>query len=44
MHKTRLALLIMLAGTLAACGESSTLKVSDGTGPSPAIAGAGTRP
>ena len=37
MHKTRLALLIMLAGTLAACGESSTLKVSDGTGPSPRL-------
>jgi glucose/arabinose dehydrogenase len=37
MHKTRLALLIMLAGTLAACGESSTLKVSDGTGPSPKL-------
>ncbi|WP_454833357.1 PQQ-dependent sugar dehydrogenase [Pseudomonas veronii] len=37
MHKTRLALLIMLAGTLAACGESSTLKVSDGTGPSPQL-------
>lgn len=35
MHKTRLALLIMLAGTLAACGESSTLQISDGTGPSP---------
>ncbi|PIB52768.1 sorbosone dehydrogenase family protein [Pseudomonas sp. 2995-1] len=37
MHKTRLALLIMLAGALAACGESSTLKVSDGTGPSPRL-------
>ncbi|KRP51715.1 PQQ-dependent sugar dehydrogenase [Pseudomonas poae] len=37
MHKTRLALLIMLAGTLAACGESSTLQVSDGTGPSPKL-------
>ena len=37
MHKTRLALLIMLAGTLAACGESSTLQVSDGTGPSPQL-------
>lgn len=35
MHKTRLALLIMLASTLAACGESSTLQISDGTGPSP---------
>ncbi|AZF22645.1 sorbosone dehydrogenase family protein [Pseudomonas sp. R3-52-08] len=37
MHKTRLALLIMLAGTLAACGESSTLQVADGTGPSPRL-------
>ncbi|MCX4064112.1 sorbosone dehydrogenase family protein [Pseudomonas sp. S1Bt30] len=37
MHKTRLALLIMLAGTLAACGESSTLQISDGTGPSPKL-------
>ncbi len=37
MHKTRLALLIMLAATLAACGESSTLQVSDGTGPSPKL-------
>ena len=37
MHKTRLALLIMLAGTLAACGESSTLQVADGTGPSPQL-------
>ena len=37
MHKTRLALLIMLAGTLAACGESSTLQVSDGTGPQPRL-------
>ncbi len=37
MHKTRLALLIMIAGTLAACGESSTFQVSDGTGPSPRL-------
>ena len=37
MHKTRLALLIMCAGTLVACGESSTLQVSDGTGPSPKL-------
>jgi glucose/arabinose dehydrogenase len=37
MHKTRLALLIMFAGVLAACGESSTLQVSDGTGPSPKL-------
>lgn len=37
MHKTRLALLMMCAGALAACGESSTLQVSDGTGPSPKL-------
>ncbi len=37
MHKTRLALLIMLAGTLSACGETSTLQVSDGTGPAPKL-------
>jgi glucose/arabinose dehydrogenase len=37
MHKTRLALLIMLAGTLTACGESSTLQVADGTGPTPQL-------
>ena len=37
MHKTRLALLIMLAGSLAACGESPTLQISDGTGPSPRL-------
>ena len=37
MHKTRLALLIMCASTLVACGESSTLQVSDGTGPSPKL-------
>ncbi|MBI6602071.1 MULTISPECIES: PQQ-dependent sugar dehydrogenase [Pseudomonas] len=37
MHKTRLTLLIMLAGSLAACGESSTLQISDGTGPSPRL-------
>lgn len=37
MHKTRLALLIMLAGSLTACGESSTLQISDGTGPSPRL-------
>ncbi|NMX69469.1 sorbosone dehydrogenase family protein [Pseudomonas sp. WS 5059] len=37
MHKTRLAVLIMAAGALAACGESSTLQVSDGTGPSPKL-------
>ena len=37
MPKTRLALLIMFAGSLAACGESSTLQVADGTGPSPRL-------
>ncbi|MBI6657453.1 sorbosone dehydrogenase family protein [Pseudomonas carnis] len=37
MPKTQLALLIMLAGSLAACGESSTLQVADGTGPSPKL-------
>lgn len=37
MPKNRLALLITLAGTLAACGESSTLQVVDGTGPSPTL-------
>ncbi|WPO98960.1 sorbosone dehydrogenase family protein [Pseudomonas sp. HR96] len=40
MHKTRLALLITLATALTAltaCGESSTLQVSDGTGPSPKL-------
>ncbi|WPN96814.1 sorbosone dehydrogenase family protein [Pseudomonas sp. MUP55] len=37
MPKNRLALLIALAGTLAACGESSTLQVVDGTGPSPTL-------
>jgi glucose/arabinose dehydrogenase len=37
MHKTRLALLITLAATLAACGESSTLQVSDGMGASPKL-------
>ena len=37
MPKTRLALLIMCAGSLAACGESSTLQVADGTGPSPRL-------
>ncbi|WLH25536.1 sorbosone dehydrogenase family protein [Pseudomonas sp. FP215] len=37
MPKTRLALMIMFAGSLAACGESSTLQVADGTGPSPRL-------
>ena len=37
MRKTRLALVIALAGGLTACGESSSLQVSDGTGPSPKL-------
>lgn len=37
MHKTRLALVILTTVALGACGESSTLKVSDGTGPSPQL-------
>jgi glucose/arabinose dehydrogenase len=37
MFKPRLALLIVLAGGLAACGETATLQVSDGTGPSPRL-------
>ena len=37
MHKTRLATLILLAAGLAACGETSSLQVSDGTGPSPKL-------
>jgi glucose/arabinose dehydrogenase len=37
MRKTRLALVFALAGGLAACGESSSLQVSDGTGPSPKL-------
>ena len=37
MHKTRLATLILLASGLAACGETSSLQVSDGTGPSPKL-------
>ncbi|MHC8310252.1 PQQ-dependent sugar dehydrogenase [Pseudomonas sp. GT1P32] len=37
MHKPRLVLVIALTGGLAACGETSTLKVSDGTGPSPRL-------
>ncbi|UVK90035.1 sorbosone dehydrogenase family protein [Pseudomonas sp. B21-051] len=37
MRKTQLALVITLAGGLAACGESSSLQVSDGTGPSPKL-------
>jgi len=37
MHKSPLVLVIVLAGGLAACGETSSLKVSDGTGPSPKL-------
>ncbi|MGC1333433.1 DUF7133 domain-containing protein, partial [Pseudomonas sp.] len=37
MHKTRLALILLSSGALLACGESSTLKVSDGTGPHPQL-------
>ncbi|RKS16517.1 glucose/arabinose dehydrogenase [Pseudomonas sp. WPR_5_2] len=37
MRKLQLALIIALAGGLAACGETSTLQVSDGTGPSPKL-------
>ncbi|KPX11808.1 L-sorbosone dehydrogenase, partial [Pseudomonas syringae pv. coryli] len=31
------AVLLLVAGGLAACGESSSLQVSDGTGPSPKL-------
>ncbi|MFW0754571.1 PQQ-dependent sugar dehydrogenase [Pseudomonas sp. H11T01] len=37
MLKPQLALLIVLTGGLAACGETATLQVSDGTGPSPKL-------
>ncbi|MBT9268762.1 sorbosone dehydrogenase family protein [Pseudomonas sp. MG-9] len=37
MRKTQLAFVIALAGGLTACGESSSLQVSDGTGPSPKL-------
>lgn len=37
MRKPQLALVIVLAGGLAACGETSSLQVSDGTGPSPKL-------
>src|SRR5476649_830352 len=39
MYKLRpqLVVLLLLAGGLAACGESSRLQVSDGTGPSPKL-------
>ncbi|WP_277761255.1 sorbosone dehydrogenase family protein [Pseudomonas sp. A34-9] len=37
MRKPQLVFIIALAGGLAACGESSSLQVSDGTGPSPKL-------
>ncbi|MEB0227545.1 PQQ-dependent sugar dehydrogenase [Pseudomonas sp. 10S4] len=37
MLKLQFVLVIALAGGLAACGESSSLQVSDGTGPSPKL-------
>ncbi|MEI4519919.1 MULTISPECIES: PQQ-dependent sugar dehydrogenase [Pseudomonas] len=37
MRKAPLALIIAVAGGLAACGETSSLQVSDGTGPSPKL-------
>ena len=37
MLKRQHAVVIVLAAGLAACGESSTLQVSDGTGPSPKL-------
>ncbi|MCF5704799.1 PQQ-dependent sugar dehydrogenase [Pseudomonas syringae] len=37
MRKPQLVFVIALAGGLAACGESSSLQVSDGTGPSPKL-------
>ncbi|MDI3273127.1 PQQ-dependent sugar dehydrogenase [Pseudomonas sp. MDT1-16] len=37
MRKPQLALVIVLAGGLAACGETSRLQISDGTGPSPKL-------
>ncbi|TPG78649.1 PQQ-dependent sugar dehydrogenase [Pseudomonas mandelii] len=37
MRKPPLALVIVLAGGLSACGETSRLQVSDGTGPSPKL-------
>ncbi|BCX69832.1 PQQ-dependent sugar dehydrogenase [Pseudomonas izuensis] len=37
MRKLQLALIIALAGGLAGCGETSTMQVSDGTGPSPKL-------
>ncbi|VVO18145.1 PQQ-dependent sugar dehydrogenase [Pseudomonas fluorescens] len=37
MLKPQLALVMVLAGGLAACSETATLQVSDGTGPSPKL-------
>ncbi|WP_339521332.1 PQQ-dependent sugar dehydrogenase [Pseudomonas sp. EL_65y_Pfl2_R96] len=37
MRKPQLVFIIALAGGLAACGETSSLQVSDGTGPSPKL-------
>ncbi|VVO21434.1 hypothetical protein PS833_04237 [Pseudomonas fluorescens] len=37
MRKPQLVLVIALAGGLAACGETSSLQVMDGTGPSPRL-------
>ncbi|RON06300.1 sorbosone dehydrogenase family protein [Pseudomonas brassicacearum] len=37
MFKPRFVFVIAIAGGLAACGESATLPVSDGTGPSPKL-------
>ncbi|WP_349745561.1 PQQ-dependent sugar dehydrogenase [Pseudomonas frederiksbergensis] len=37
MRKPQLIFIIALAGGLAACGETSSLQVSDGTGPSPKL-------
>jgi len=37
MRKPQLVFVIALAGGLTACGESSSLQVSDGTGPSPKL-------
>ncbi|MGH8332841.1 MAG: PQQ-dependent sugar dehydrogenase [Pseudomonas sp.] len=37
MRKPQLALVIVLAGGLAACGENARLQVSDGIGPSPKL-------
>ncbi|MCF5505868.1 sorbosone dehydrogenase family protein, partial [Pseudomonas syringae] len=36
-HRPHYAVLLLVAGGLAACGESSRLQVSDGTGPSPKL-------